>query len=59
MKVKNKNLIIWLEEILEEIEIQFYGIVGAIFCFILIHIVFHPRWMKPLFDFFFHFKLSQ
>ena len=55
---KNKTFMIWLEEIWEEIEIQFYGIVGAVFFFILIYLIFQPLWMRPLFDFFSHIKLS-
>ena len=48
----NKSLIIWIEDIWEEIEIQFYGITGAIFFFIIVYFTFHPTWMRPLFDFF-------
>ena len=49
---KDKSFIIWLEEIWEEIEIQFYGIIGALFFFALLYLCFHPLWMKPLFDYF-------
>tara|TARA_Y100001968_G_C19406286_1_gene743815 strand:- start:740 stop:907 length:168 start_codon:yes stop_codon:yes gene_type:complete len=49
---KNKTLIIWLEEAWEEIEIQFYGIIFAIFFFVLIHFIFHPLWMQPLIEIF-------
>ena len=56
---KIKLLISWLEEIWEEIEIQFYGIIGALFFFISVYLFFHPNWMKPLIDFFFKIKLSQ
>ena len=49
---KNKTFLIWIEEIWEEIEIQFYGIIGAIFFFIAIYLIFHPLWMKPLIDLF-------
>ena len=55
---KSKTFIIWLEEIWEEIEIQFLGIAGAIFFFVVIYFVFHPFWMRPLFDVFLHIKLS-
>ena len=48
------KLFIWLEEIWEEIEIQFFGIVGAICFFFLVYFIYHPIWMKPLFDIF-HF----
>tara|TARA_Y100001968_G_scaffold324596_1_gene364261 strand:- start:28 stop:228 length:201 start_codon:yes stop_codon:yes gene_type:complete len=54
----NKNLIIWLEEIWEEIEIQFFGIAGAICFFILYYIIYHPPWMRPLIDIFLRIKLS-
>tara|TARA_Y100001968_G_scaffold306757_1_gene323849 strand:+ start:443 stop:628 length:186 start_codon:yes stop_codon:yes gene_type:complete len=60
MKKENKIklLINWLDEIWEEIEIQFYGIIGALSFFISIYFVFHPTWMKPLIDFFSKIKLS-
>ena len=51
------KLFIWLEEIWEEIEIQFFGIVGAICFFLLVYFIYNPIWMKPLFDIF-HFKIS-
>ncbi len=47
---KNKSLIIWIEEIWEEIEVQIYGIIGAIFFFGLIYFIFQPQWMSPIFD---------
>ena len=43
----------WIEEIREEIEIQFYGITGAIFFFVLFYFIFKPSWMKNIVDFFF------
>ncbi len=46
---KNKTFTIWLEEIWEEIEIQFYGIISSVFFFVLVYFVFHPHWMRPLF----------
>ena len=55
---KNKTFTIWLEEIWEEIEIQFFGIAGAIIFFVLVYFIFHPIWMRPLFDIFSHIKLS-
>ena len=48
----NKSFIAWLEDIWEEIEIQFYGITGAIFFFVLVYIFFKPNWMRPLINFF-------
>ena len=54
---KNKSFLIWIEEILEEIEIQFYGIIGAIFFFVVIYFIFQPHWMSPLFDLFLEIKL--
>ena len=39
---KNKSLFIWIEEIWEEIEAQIYGIIGAIFFFIVIYLIFNP-----------------
>tara|TARA_Y100001968_G_scaffold189262_1_gene173483 strand:- start:638 stop:805 length:168 start_codon:yes stop_codon:yes gene_type:complete len=50
---KIKLLTNWLEEIWEEVEIQFYGIIGALSFFLSIYLLFHPTWMKPLTDFFF------
>ena len=47
----NKSFLTWFEEIWEEIEIQFYGIVGALAFFALLYLFFHPSWMRPLFDF--------
>ena len=57
-EIKIKTFIIWLEEFLEEVEIQFYGIIGAIIFFILFYFIFHPFWMKPLFNIFSHIKVS-
>tara|TARA_B100000214_G_C23954888_1_gene622300 strand:+ start:524 stop:691 length:168 start_codon:yes stop_codon:yes gene_type:complete len=45
-KNDNKLLREWIEEIWEEIEVQFYGVTGAILFFFLIYILFHPSWMK-------------
>ena len=56
---KIKLLTNWLDEIWEEVEIQFYGIIGALSFFIFIYLLFHPTWMKPLIDFSFKIKLSQ
>tara|TARA_B100000700_G_C14651767_1_gene672281 strand:+ start:138 stop:347 length:210 start_codon:yes stop_codon:yes gene_type:complete len=52
-KINNKAFMKWLEDIWEEIEIQFYGITGAIFFFVLMYFFFHPIWMKPLVNFLF------
>ena len=49
---KNKSSLTWIEEILEEIETQLYGIIGAIFFFIIIYFIFQPLWMKTVFDLF-------
>ena len=54
---KNKSFFIWIEEILEEIEVQFYGVIGAITFFVLIYFIFKPIWMKPIFDLFSKIKL--
>ncbi len=50
---KNKSLLIWIEEIWEEIEVQFYGIIGAILFFIVVYLIFQPQWMRAMFYFFF------
>ena len=50
---KNKSLFIWIEEIWEEIEIQFYGIIGAIIFFFVIYYIFQPQWMKNVINLFF------
>ena len=55
---KNKSLRIWIEEIWEEIEVQIYGIIGAIFFFCVIYFIFQPHWMSPIFDLFSKIKLS-
>lgn len=49
---KNKSFLIWIEEIWEEIEVQFYGIIGAIFFFGVIYFIFQPHWMRSAFDLF-------
>tara|TARA_Y100000589_G_scaffold312865_1_gene333634 strand:+ start:310 stop:492 length:183 start_codon:yes stop_codon:yes gene_type:complete len=46
----NKSLFNWIEEILEEVEVQFYGIMGAIIFFVLFYFVFKPSWMKTVFE---------
>ena len=51
-EIRNKTFVIWLEEFWEEIEVQFYGITGAIFFFIIVYLIFQPNWMRALFDFF-------
>ena len=53
---RNKSFFIWIEEILEEIEVQFYGIIGAIFFFIVIYFIFQPLWMRPVIDLFVKIK---
>tara|TARA_B100000965_G_scaffold293503_1_gene251392 strand:- start:103 stop:270 length:168 start_codon:yes stop_codon:yes gene_type:complete len=49
---KNKTLLVWIEEIWEEIEVQFFGIIAAIFFFVVIYFVFQPLWMRTVFDLF-------
>ena len=49
---RNKSFFIWIEEIWEEIEVQIYGIIGAIFFFVLIYFIFQPLWMKTVVDIF-------
>ena len=49
---RNKTFFIWIEDIWEEIEAQFYGIIGAIFFFVLIYFIFQPLWMRPVIDLF-------
>ena len=51
-KSKNKSFLNWIEEILEEVEVQFYGILGAIIFFIIVYFIFKPSWMKTVFDIF-------
>jgi len=60
MREKNKNssFITWFEDIWEEVEVQFYGITGAIMFFGLVYLFFKPTWMEPLVDFFYSIKLS-
>ena len=47
---KNKSFPILIEEIWEEIEVQIYGIISAIFFFCVIYFIFQPHWMSPVFD---------
>ena len=47
----NQSFLSFLEDIWEEIEIQFYGITGALLVFVLLYLFFHPPWMRPLIDF--------
>tara|TARA_B100000579_G_scaffold133956_1_gene108396 strand:- start:399 stop:587 length:189 start_codon:yes stop_codon:yes gene_type:complete len=54
---RNKSFFIWIEEICEEIEVQFYGILGAIFFFVVIYFIFQPLWMRPVFDLFSRIKI--
>ena len=54
-EINFKLFIICLEEVLEEIEIQFYGIASSIFFYVIVYLFFHPPWMKPLIDFFYKF----
>ena len=54
---KKNFFLIWIEDIWEEIEVQIYGIVGAIFFFCVIYFIFQPHWMSPAFDLFSKIKL--
>ena len=56
---KKESLTIWIEEIWEEIEIQFYGIIGAIFFFLIVYIFFHPPWMRTSLEYIFNIKLFE
>ncbi len=49
---KTKSFFIWIEEICEEIEVQFYGIIVAILFFVIVYFIFKPIWMRPLFNLF-------
>ena len=53
---KNNSFLIWIEEIWEEIEVQIYGIIGAIFFFCVIYFIFQPDWIRNVFDLFFKSK---
>ena len=55
---KNKSFFILIEEIWEEIEVQFYGIIGAMFFFIVFYLIFQPPWMRALVDLFLKSKLT-
>ncbi len=55
-ETNNKPFVNLFEEIWEEIEIQFYGIIGAIIFFILVYLFFHPPWMRPMIEFLFNIK---
>ena len=50
---KIKSFYIWIEEIWEYIEVQFYGIIGAIFFYLVIYLFFQPLWMRSILD---HFR---
>ena len=51
-ETKNNSFHIWIEDIWEEIEVQIYGIIGAIIFFCVIYLTFQPTWMTPVFDLF-------
>ena len=53
-----KIFVTWLEETWEEIEVQFYGIIGAMIFFILVYLFFKPNWMKSFVDFLINLKIS-
>ena len=50
MENKIKSILNWIEEIREEIEIQIYGIAGAIFFFVIFYFIFKPSWMRKVVD---------
>ena len=54
---RNESFFIWIEEFWEGIEIQIYGIIGAISFFGVIYFIFHPNWMTPIYDFFSKIKV--
>ena len=54
----NKSIHTLFEDIWEEIETQFYGIIGAIFFFVIVYLFFQPDWMNPLIEFISHNKNS-
>ena len=41
-EINDTSFITWLEDIWEEIKIQFYGIIGAIFFLVLVDVFFQP-----------------
>ena len=49
---KNQSFLIWLEDIWEEIEVQIYGIIGAIFFFGIIYFIFQPHWITTVLELF-------
>ncbi len=49
---RNKSFFFWIEEIWEEIEVQFYGIIVAILFFVVVYLIFQPLWMRPVIDLF-------
>ena len=55
---KSKSFFNWIEEIQEEVEIQFYGITGAIIFFIILYFIFKPSWMKNVLDVFLNLNCS-
>mgnify|MGYP001452080815 CR=1 FL=1 len=54
MKRENNNKLVmnWLEDIWEEVAIQFHGITVALVFFLLVYLIFDPSWMRPLKNFF-------
>ena len=57
-EINSKSFVLWLLDIWEEIEIQLFGIAGALIFFFLIYLFFHPTWMNPLIDFISNINLS-
>ena len=54
---KNQSFLILIEDIWEEIEVQIYGIIGAIVFFSIIYFIFQPPWMTKVFHLFSKIKL--
>ena len=58
-EIFKKSFITFLEDIWEEIEIQFFGITGALLFFTFVYFFFHPPWMRSLIEFFVNLNLSK
>tara|TARA_B100000965_G_scaffold324428_1_gene286385 strand:- start:1421 stop:1606 length:186 start_codon:yes stop_codon:yes gene_type:complete len=51
-ETSNESIFTWIEEIWEEIEVQFLGIIGALLIFLMIYLFFQPDWMNPIINIF-------
>jgi Na+/H+ antiporter NhaC len=49
----DNQILTWLDEIREEIEINFYGIAFALIFFFIVYLFFDPPWMSPLINYFY------